>query len=328
MFMLTFVARMPIIRPAEPVITPADRSNSPPIISSATTTAGMPIVEATSVQLEMPSSLRKSEFWVQKKTATTTAASSAPISGRRMMRAVVLMFVSRSSLTGTGGGGAAAVPAPVPADAAGGLAAIECLSITSASSGCVTRLRYRRRARGAPPDPGSLMGRLAGALAGELLHRRRVGLVDEAGAREDRLAAADRVGVALEQLQEHDRQVALQVLLLVDREVDRAALDALDHIGVDVERRQLGVGARALDRRRRRHRDVRVQGHHRVVGLVGLELGLDLGLGRGDVRGALDLQVGHVATEALLDAVAALLEADVVLLVDDAEHLLGAVRLQ
>ena len=66
----------------------------------------------------------------------------------------------------------------------------------------------------------------------------------------------------------------------------------------------------------------------RVVGLVGLELGLDLRLGRGDVRRALDLQVGHVAAEALLDAVAALLEADVVLLVDDAEHLLGALGLK
>ena len=31
----------------------------------------------------------------------------------------------------------------------------------------------------------------------------------------------------------------------------------------------------------------------RVEGLVGLQLGLDLGLRRGDVRGALDLQVGH-----------------------------------
>ena len=88
MFIPTSVARMPIIRPAEPVITPADRSNSPPIISSATTTAGMPIVDATSVQFAMPSSCRNSEFCVQKKIATTIAASSAPISGRRRMRDV------------------------------------------------------------------------------------------------------------------------------------------------------------------------------------------------------------------------------------------------
>ena len=69
MFMPTSVARMPIIRPAVPVITPAERSNSPPIISSATTTAGMPIVDATSVQLAMPSSCRNSAFCVQKKIA-------------------------------------------------------------------------------------------------------------------------------------------------------------------------------------------------------------------------------------------------------------------
>ena len=69
---------MPIIRPAEPVITPADRSNSPPIISSATTTAGMPIVEATSVQLAMPSSFRNSEFWVQKKIADDDGGQQRP----------------------------------------------------------------------------------------------------------------------------------------------------------------------------------------------------------------------------------------------------------
>ena len=90
----------------------------------------------------------------------------------------------------------------------------------------------------------------------------------------------------------------------------------------------LALRARALDRRRGGVGDVRVERDHGVVGLVGLELGLDLRLGGGDVRRALDLQVGHVAAEALLDAVAALLEADVVLLVDDAEDLLGALGLE
>src|SRR5690242_13442295 len=108
MFIPTSVARMPSIKPAEPVMTPADRSNSPPIISSATATDGMPMVEATSVQLEMPSSFRNSEFCVQKKMAITTAASSAPISGRRMIRAAVLMLASRSSPAGVGGGAASA----------------------------------------------------------------------------------------------------------------------------------------------------------------------------------------------------------------------------
>jgi len=110
-------------------MTPAERSNSPPIISRATTTAGMPIVDATSVQFEMPSSFRNSAFWVQKKIATTMQASSAPISGRRNSRAIGLIFASRSSPAGTGGpcGGAtsAVVPAGAPLDGV-----VACLSIT------------------------------------------------------------------------------------------------------------------------------------------------------------------------------------------------------
>src|SRR5215813_12936496 len=231
MFMSTCVARIPIIRPAEPVITPADRSNSPPIMSSATRTAGMPIVDATSVQLAMPSSWRNSEFCDQKKIATTTAASSAPISGRRSIRAVMLMLASRSSATGTAGGGAA-----------GG------------GEGCVVLMA------------------LPGAGLRELRDGRGVVLVDEARAGEDRLAAADGVGVGLEELQEHDRQVALQVLLLIDRELDGAGLDVLDHLRVEVERGELRARARALDRGLRGHGDVRVERDHRVEGLVGLEL--------------------------------------------------------
>src|SRR4051794_15527804 len=300
MFMLTSVARIPIIRPAEPVITPADRSNSPPIISSATTTAGMPIVEATSVQLAMPSSFKNSAFWVQKKIATTTAARSAPISGRRRMRAIGLMPASRSSWTGTGDG------------------AVAVLLISGLSSEARARGGRSRGAAGRP------VRCLAGALTGELLDGRGVGLFDEAGPGEHGLAAADGVGVVLEQLQEHDREVPLEVLLLIDGEQHVAALDVLQQRRAQVERGQLGAGARALDRGLGRRGDVRVQGHHRVVGLVGLQLGLDLGLGGGDVRRALDLEVGHRPAEALLDAVAALLEADVVLLVDDAEDLLDA----
>src|SRR3954469_9634390 len=108
MFQPHSVASRPLIRPADPVMTPAERSNSPPIISSATATAGMPIVDATSVQLEMPSSFKNRAFWVQKKIATTMQASSAPISGRRSRRAIGLIFARRSSPAGTGGGGATA----------------------------------------------------------------------------------------------------------------------------------------------------------------------------------------------------------------------------
>src|SRR4051812_37928452 len=194
MFMFTSVARIPIIRPAEPVITPADRSNSPPIISRATTTAGMPMVAATSVQFEMPSSFRNSEFWVQKKMATTTAASRAPISGRRSSRAIGLIWARRSSPAGWGGGGATA-GAGVPD------VAMSVLRITSLSS------VWERWAAGRGRRPAA-RAPLAGALTGELLDGRGVGLLDEPGAREDRLAAADGIRVVLEQLQEHDGQVA------------------------------------------------------------------------------------------------------------------------
>src|SRR5690606_25599335 len=51
----------------------------------------------------------------------------------------------------------------------------------------------------------------------DLVH---VGLVDEAGTGEHRLPAAERVGVLHVQLEHHDRQVTLLVLLLVDGELD------------------------------------------------------------------------------------------------------------
>src|SRR4051812_43987066 len=214
MFIPTSVARMPIIRPAEPVMTPAERSNSPPIMSSATATAGMPIVDATSVQFAIPSSFRNSGFCVQKKIATTTAASSAPISGRRRMRAVLLMSVSRSSATGAGGGAADAPVAAVGADPDD----MDVLRITCSS----------------PPRPGAgprgtcgpaVCAPLAGPRRRQLRDGGRVALLDEARAGEDRLPAAHGVRVGLVELQEHDRQVALQVLLLVDREQHAAGLD-------------------------------------------------------------------------------------------------------
>src|SRR5919197_220156 len=228
----------------------------------------MPIVEATSVQLEIPSSLRNRPFWVQKKKATTTAASSAPISGRRRRRAAWLICARRSSETGAGGGGAT-----VPAEPVAGPDAIRFLLITSLSS----RARAAGgRLRGAEPAAALL----AGPRGRELRDRRGVGLVDEARAGEDRPAAADGVGVLLEELEEHDGEVALQVLLLVDREQDRAVLDVLDYRRGEVERGDLRARARALDRGDRRGRDVRVQRDDRVEGLVGLQLGLELGLRR------------------------------------------------
>ena len=45
---------MPTVSAVVPVMTPADRSKWPPIISSATATAMMPSVDAGSSQLAMP----------------------------------------------------------------------------------------------------------------------------------------------------------------------------------------------------------------------------------------------------------------------------------
>ena len=63
---------------------------------------------------------------------------------------------------------------------------------------------------------------LADALLGELLHRERGLLVDEARAGQDRLAAAGQQVVLGVLGDDEDAQVALQVLLLVDGEQDRA----------------------------------------------------------------------------------------------------------
>src|SRR5581483_8982185 len=78
----------------------------------------------------------------------------------------------------------------------------------------------------------------------------------------------------------------------------------------------------------RRLADVWVQRDDGVDRRVGLQLGLYLRLRRREVGRALHLDVLDGTAEALLHALAALLEADVVLLVDDAEHLLDAGRLE
>ena len=79
------VVRRPSSRPELPIITPAERSNSPPIISSATGTATIPYCAAWSVHwLAMPRSVSQStparRPGEQKNTAT--APTSAPMSGR------------------------------------------------------------------------------------------------------------------------------------------------------------------------------------------------------------------------------------------------------
>jgi hypothetical protein len=62
------VVRTPTTSPVNPVMAPAERSNSPPIISSATATAMMPIVDAPRSQVLDPLAVAKAAVVVAKKT--------------------------------------------------------------------------------------------------------------------------------------------------------------------------------------------------------------------------------------------------------------------
>ena len=106
------VVSRPSSRPDVPVITPADRSNSPPIISSATTTAMMPSVDATSVQLATPPSVRKLPAVATKNSPTASAPISAPSSGLRSSFVARLTSASRSSTTLTVAGVVAGLTPP------------------------------------------------------------------------------------------------------------------------------------------------------------------------------------------------------------------------
>ncbi len=71
-----------------PVMTPDDRSNSPPIISSATAAAMMPVGAATSSQLSVVSASPKVWPFPQKNVQTMTAPIRAPISGEMSHRRI------------------------------------------------------------------------------------------------------------------------------------------------------------------------------------------------------------------------------------------------
>ena len=109
----------------------------------------------------------------------------------------------------------------------GGAVAVAAVSVAGAS---------RPGGRAPPARPARHV--LARALGGELGDLRRVRLVDDPGPGEHGLAVADRVEVRDVEHREHDRQVALEVLLLVDREQQPAGLDLLDR-AADVERARL-----------------------------------------------------------------------------------------
>src|SRR6478736_3484187 len=84
---------MALNRPAAVTNTPADRSNSPPIINMPTATATMPIVDAWYSTVKNDGAERNDGATIKKKIKMTIAATRAPTSGRASSR------LDRPSLT-------------------------------------------------------------------------------------------------------------------------------------------------------------------------------------------------------------------------------------
>ena len=77
---------MALNNPAAVTRTPADRSNSPPIINMPTATATMPIVEDWYSTVKNDAAERNDGATIKKKMKMTIAATRAPTSGRASSR--------------------------------------------------------------------------------------------------------------------------------------------------------------------------------------------------------------------------------------------------
>src|SRR3954447_2175546 len=236
---------------------------------------------------------------MRKKMKMTTAATRAPTSGRASKR------LERPRVTRLDGS----------AGADGGVVWVVWLI------GCSKDWGQRGGRPAVPGHPGRRCG-LTGVLLDERHDGVDVALVDEGRTGEDGPSTAHDVAVLQVQVELADRQVALQVRLLVDGELKLAVLHRLSRIDVQVERADLGRAARRGDRLDRVQRLSRTQRDDIVDGLVLAELGLN---GRGDcgVVGAVDLNVLG-AREAVLDALAPILQGDRSGLLDHAQRLLAA----
>src|SRR3954468_16988567 len=94
---LKYQAVRAAVSPEVVTATPADRSNSPPIMSSATATAMMPIVDEPYRIVPMLLALRNAGATARKSTATAMAPISAPTSGRLKKLAERERVTTRSS---------------------------------------------------------------------------------------------------------------------------------------------------------------------------------------------------------------------------------------
>src|SRR5262245_5142327 len=265
MFIPVSVTRRPRRSPELPTITPAERSNSPPIMSRATGTAMMPMFDASSLQRAAPVSepkpvSLKPPAVAVKRMKTATTPNSDPISGRWRRRATRPTFATLSSRAGRG-------------------AVSTAIRVSRAPARWADPAAHRAVSFG-----------LAGPLFRKGRDLGRVGLVDETGAGEHGLPAADGVQIRVVEVEKHDRQVSLQVLMLVDREEHLPLLDRRDHISREVERRDLGLGARTGRGLLRRGRDLRVEGEDAVYAPVPREVRSDLVRRRGKVGNPLDLE--------------------------------------
>src|SRR3954451_8198700 len=157
---------------------------------------------------------------MRKKMKMTTAATRAPTSGRASKR------LERPRVTRLDGS----------AGADGGVVWVVLLIVCAKDWGqSVCRPAV-------PGHPGRRCG-LTGVLLDERQDGVDVALVDEGRTGQHWPYAPHDVAVLLEQVELGDRQVALQVGLLVDRELERAVLDCLRRVDVQVERADLGRAA-------------------------------------------------------------------------------------
>src|SRR5215213_2739053 len=292
---------MPVIRPVNPVMAPADRSNSPPIISNATATAMMANDDDVNTHVLAPDGRANASVLTAKYRKTMSAATIAPTSGRRRTAASRACSPTRSSrvLLGSATGGGAAVVLMCPPRACG----------PDERGGVRPRAGPHRRS--------------ASAVLGELQHRVGVVLRDDRGTGVDRLTATDVVAVQDLEVDPGNAEVALDIGLLVDRERELAADDVLHHVGVHVEGSDLDAGATGSDGLDGLARHVATEGEDPVEARVRLQLGLDRGLRAGEV-GVVDLQVRQLAREGRGRTGAPLLQSDVAGLLDDSESVLHA----
>src|SRR6478735_1300978 len=313
-------------------MTPADRSNSPPIISSPTATATMPMVELWYSTVISESTDRKAGATIRKKMKRMTAATRAPTSGRASSRLDQPSWTRLEASAWAPCG--AALGAVAVAGAAAGSAVV---GAESAAGGApegadlgswlmlVSLCRFRVRGLAAARGPGrrNYSDGSAGVVLGEREDDVDVGAVDERGAGQHRLTAAHVVAVLLVQVERGHGEVALDVGLLVDRELDLAVLDGLGRLGVEVEGDQLGLAAGLVHRLEGVEGDRCTEGDDVVDRRVGGELGLQ---GRDDrgVVGAVDLDVLGAGRLALHTGTAGL-EGHRAGGLDDAERVLRAV---